>query len=114
MGTSTPCEAKAPAEGNGMLSSIASIDFERSAALIKILIEKAKRSSVQLIMTTNDRFVMNNVDLEYWCVVERLQRGCKIHNYRNSKEAFDEFELTGLSNFDFFAGDFLEAHGAKR
>ena len=90
------------------------LDFERSSALIKILVEKAERTSVQLIMTTNDRFVMNSVDLRYWCVMERLPNGCKIHNYRNSKEAFDEFELTGLSNFDFFASGVMDGSGAAR
>lgn len=90
------------------------LDYERSSALIGLLVGKAKGSAVQLIMTTNDRFVMNNVPLQYWCVVQRLANGCSILNYENSRRAFDQFELTGLSNFDFFAGDFLEAHGAKR
>ncbi|MCK4827031.1 ATP-binding protein, partial [bacterium] len=39
------------------------LDYERASALIKLLIEKAKKSCVQLVMSTNDRFVMNNVPL---------------------------------------------------
>lgn len=90
------------------------LDFERSSALISVLMEKAKRSSIQLIMATNDRFVMNRVDLQYWCVTERLPNGCRIHNYRNSREAFEQFELTGLSNFDFFASGALDGSSAAR
>ena len=79
------------------------LDFERSSSLLKLLIEKAKAASIQLIMATNDRFIMNNVPLEHWIVLEREGSKSIHHNYRNSKEIFDQFELTGLSNFDFFS-----------
>jgi hypothetical protein len=84
------------------------LDYDRSTALIKLIIEKANTSSIQLIMSTNDRFVMNNVPLEYWAVMERLSNTAKIHNYENAKKKFDDFELSGLSNFDFFASEFWQ------
>ncbi len=79
------------------------LDFRRSSSLIKLLIEKVKQTSAQLIMTTNDRFVMNNVPLEYWILLERQGSEIISHNYRNSKQMFDDFELTGLNNFDLFS-----------
>ena len=85
------------------------LDFNRSRALIDLLIEKIKGTQVQLIMTTNNRFVMNRVPLEYWSVIRRLPNKAKIYNYRNSKEVFDDFEFTGLSNFDFFSSNYLES-----
>jgi len=48
------------------------LDFSRSIALIDLLIEKVKGTKIQLIMATNDRFVMNRVPLEYWSVIRRL------------------------------------------
>jgi len=57
-------------------------------------------------MSTNDRFVMNNVPLEEWCVLQRRGSVVRVLNYTNSKELFDEFKFTGLSNFDFLAMDF--------
>jgi hypothetical protein len=84
------------------------LDYERSSSLIKLLIEKAKKSTVQLIMSTNDRFVMNNVPLEYWCVIQRISNVSKIYNHRNAKKQFENFELTGLSNFDFFTSGAFE------
>ena len=88
------------------------LDYERSCLLIKLLIEKAKTSGIQLVMATNDRFVMNNVPLEHWSILVRQpsERGTlvKVHNYANSKKAFDEFAYTGLNNFDFFATGFFE------
>lgn len=89
------------------------LDYDRSTALIKLLIKKAKKSSVQLIMSTNDRFVMNNVPLEYWSVVHRLSNKSMVYNYENAREKFEDFELTGLSNFDFFASGFYEEGQSK-
>lgn len=83
------------------------LDYERSTNLIKLLIEKAKNSDVQLIMATNDRFVMNNVPLKYWSVIRRIGNGSRIYNYRNARKIFDKFEFTGLSNFDFFSSDYF-------
>lgn len=79
------------------------LDFERSSNLINLIIEKAEKKSFQLIMSTNDRFVMNNVNLPYWNIIHRVGNKSVFLNYRNSKEMFDEFELTGLNNFDLFS-----------
>ena len=84
------------------------LDYERSSALIKLLIDKAQKSRVQLIMSTNDRFIMNSVPLEYWSIMQRFANESKIYNYGNSKKQFEDFELTGLNNFDFFASGSFE------
>ncbi len=82
------------------------LDYARSSALVKLLIERASNTSVQLIMATNDRFVMNNVPLEYWSVIQRIGNISRIYNQRNSPKLFKEFELTGLNNFDFFSSEY--------
>ena len=46
------------------------LDFERSCAIIDLLRKKAYDSSFQLIMSTNNRFVMNRVPLEEWCLLQ--------------------------------------------
>jgi hypothetical protein len=86
------------------------LDFDRSSRLIKLLIDIAeKNENIQLIMSTNDRFVMNAVPLEYWQVIQRKGGECQVFNYQNSKEKFDEFEYTGLNNFDFLATDYINS-----
>ena len=82
------------------------LDFERSCALIKLLMRKSGEN-VQLIMATNDRFVMNSVPLETWSVLQRDGQNCVVRNYRNSKDNFDLFKISGMNNFDFFATDFI-------
>ncbi len=84
------------------------LDFERSCALIELLISKIKESpNTQLIMATNDRFVMNKVPLEMWTVLQREGSHCKVFNFKNSKDKFESFRFTGLNNFDFFSTGYL-------
>nr|VFJ43449.1 MAG: AAA domain-containing protein, putative AbiEii toxin, Type IV TA system [Candidatus Kentron sp. FM]VFJ43888.1 MAG: AAA domain-containing protein, putative AbiEii toxin, Type IV TA system [Candidatus Kentron sp. FM]VFK05736.1 MAG: AAA domain-containing protein, putative AbiEii toxin, Type IV TA system [Candidatus Kentron sp. FM] len=85
------------------------LDFDRSRNLIDLLMRKVENSPVQLIMATNDRFVMNHVPLEAWSVVDRQGSRVTIRDYANSREIFDQFKFTGLSNFDFLAFDYLHA-----
>ncbi|MEL7627311.1 MAG: AAA family ATPase [Anaerolineaceae bacterium] len=82
------------------------LDYSRSSALVKRLINKAKGSSIQLIMSTNDRFIMNSVPLEYWIILTRKGGHVRNLTYRNSKELFEGFERTGLNNFDFFSSGY--------
>jgi hypothetical protein len=83
------------------------LDFDRSCRLIDMVRSKALGSSVQLLMATNDRFVMNKVPLEDWSVLQRRGGAVTVRNYGNSKAVFDEFRFTGLNNFDFLATDFM-------
>ena len=84
------------------------LDFERSTKLIKLLINKAENSFSQLFMTTNDRFVMNEVPLKYWNIIIRDGHTCSILNNLNSKKIFEEFQFTGLNNFDFLSMEFYK------
>lgn len=81
------------------------LDFERSVGLIKTLIEKAEKGGFQLFMTTNDRFVMNEVPLKYWSVIIRKGSLVKVKNYENSCDEFKKFEKLGLNNFDYFVAN---------
>jgi len=83
------------------------LDFDRSCRLIKLLREKADKNDIQLIMTTNDRFIMNEVPLTEWSLLRRVGNHVNVHNYTNSKQSFESFKFTGLSNFSFLEMDFI-------
>jgi predicted ATPase len=83
------------------------LDYERAKNLIDLIVDKAKESSVQIFMTTNDRFVMNKMPLEYWSVIKRESQKSLFYNVRNSEKVFDKFEFTGLSNFNFFSSNYF-------
>lgn len=83
------------------------LDFNRSCRLIDLLRRKAAISNIQIIMTTNDRFVMNQVPLEEWSVLQRDRNHVQVRNYSNARKIFEEFKFTGLSNFSFLEMDFI-------
>jgi ABC-type multidrug transport system ATPase subunit len=85
------------------------LDFKRATRLVQLLIEKARRSGIQLIMSTNDSFIMNAVDIRNWAVLQREGNKISLFNYENSKEIFEEFKYTGLNNFDFYASEFFKS-----
>lgn len=82
------------------------LDYERSQKLITLIMTKAQANNLQVIMTSNDRFVMNNIPLQYWHVINRDGMSSVFYNMNNSKGVFNEFAYTGLNNFDFFANKF--------
>lgn len=79
------------------------LDYERATKLTKLLMRKVKGSKVQIIITSNDRFLINAVDLEDITFLEREGHHVKVFNYANSKKAFDEFKSIGLNNFDMLS-----------
>jgi len=85
------------------------LDFSRAKQLVQVLIAKAKESKIQLIMSTNDSFIMNAVEIENWAVIVREGHKISLYNYENSKEIFEEFKFTGLNNFDFLASEFFKS-----
>jgi AAA15 family ATPase/GTPase len=85
------------------------LDFSRAKLLVQLLIRKGRASGIQLIMSTNDSFIMNAVDIEHWAVMTREGNKISLFNYENSKEIFEEFKFTGLNNFDFYASEFFKS-----
>jgi AAA15 family ATPase/GTPase len=85
------------------------LDFSRAKLLVKLLVKKAESSGIQLIMSTNDSFIMNTVEIENWAVLHRNGNKISLYNYENSKEIFEEFKFTGLNNFDFYASEFFKS-----
>jgi len=84
------------------------LDFSRSKQFISLLIDRSQAAEIQLIMTTNDRFIMNGVSLEYWSVLSRHGSSVKTINKKNSPQVFSDFDDLGLNNFDFFSNNFFD------
>ena len=80
------------------------LDYKRSTKLIKLLVSKMVNSNIQLIVTSNHRFMINAIDLKYLNILDRVGHKVKSYNYQNSKQLFEDFKFTGLNNFDLFTG----------
>lgn len=89
------------------------LDFERSSELIKLLLRKSTEHSVQILMTTNDRFVMNNVPVESWCILQRQDSEVRSFTINSHKKMFEDFKYSGLSNFDFFKSHAFVEHASQ-
>jgi predicted ATPase len=83
------------------------LDYNRAIKLGKLIVEKFANSNIQFIATTNDNFLMNVIDIKYWNILVREGSTVRSFNYQNSKDIFDDFKMSGLSNFYLFSSDFL-------
>lgn len=80
------------------------LDYDRATRLTQLLFSKAIGSKIQLLVTSNVRFLINNTNIEYLNILERHGHIVDSFNYLNSKEKFEEFKVSGLNTFDFFTG----------
>lgn len=80
------------------------LDHERAFNLIKIILNKVKKSEIQVILTSNDRFTLNAVNVRYWNILEREGHNVRAYNYYKNKKFFNDFNMIGLSNFELFSG----------
>ena len=85
------------------------LDFERAKQLVQLLVRKAGEAGIQMVMSTNDSFIMNAVDIRHWAVLRREGNKISLYNYDNSREIFEDFKFTGLNNFDFYASEFFRS-----
>ena len=82
--------------------------YEKAKKLVKLVFDKCQNSDIQVIVTSNDSFLMDAVDTKYWNILKRNGKTVTAINNNNSKDLFRRFRLTGLSNFDLFSSDFIQ------
>lgn len=83
------------------------LDYDRATRLGKMIFSLCDESNIQLIAASNNMFLMDVVDLEYWNVLQRDGGTVTALNSKNNPDLFESFKFTGLSNFDFFSSDFI-------
>lgn len=84
------------------------LDYKRATLLGKIIFDSCRTNKVQLIASSNDSFLMDVIDLSMWQILRRHKSRVSTINNTNTPELFDEFSMTGLSNFDLFSSDFID------
>jgi ABC-type Na+ transport system ATPase subunit NatA len=83
------------------------LDYDRATKLGRMIFSLCQENNIQLIAASNDMFLMDVVELEYWNVLQREGSVVTALNEKNSPDLFESFKFTGLSNFDFFSSDFI-------
>jgi energy-coupling factor transporter ATP-binding protein EcfA2 len=89
------------------------LDHDRAIRLLRLLVKRAQNRSIQLIMTTNNRFIMNAVQLDYWRGLVSKTDGVRVISPATDPKAFESFRNTGLSNFDFFSSGFMRSRNRQ-
>lgn len=84
------------------------LDYHRSTKLGKFICEYCKQKGIQIILTTNDSFLMNVIDIDNWNILSRRGSIVSAMSRDTDPAIFAEFKLTGLSNYDLFRSDFIE------
>lgn len=84
------------------------LDYRRSVDLGKIIFDDCEKNGVQLIVSSNDAFLMDMVNIANWQVLVRKNSLVSAINPSTAPTLFKEFRMTGLSNFDLFSSDFID------
>ena len=90
------------------------LDYDRSTKLGKYVFDYCSKNDIQLIATSNDSFLMDVVDLNYWSILQREGSKVSAINHLSHPELFEDFSFTGLSNFDLLSSDFITRHNNKK
>ena len=83
------------------------LDFSRSSKLSRIIFDYCEEHGIQLIVTSNDNFLMNSVNLDYWIVLQRDGEHTTEISKKTHPDMFQKFKKMGLNNFDMLSTDFI-------
>jgi AAA15 family ATPase/GTPase len=89
------------------------LDYERATKLGKYVFERCENSQIQLVVTSNDSFLMKVVDISRWNILQRNGSIVTALSEKNNPAMFRAFRFTPLSNFDLFSSDFIAQYQQK-
>ena len=89
------------------------LDFSRSSKLSKIIFDYCEIHDIQLIVTSNDNFLMNAVNLDYWVILQRNGENTTGISKTTHPDMFLKFRKMGLNNFDMLSTDFIYRYLGK-
>lgn len=84
------------------------LDFSRSSRLSKIMFDYCEEHDIQLIVTSNDNFLLNAIDLNDWIILQRNGKEVSTYSYNTHPDMFIKFRKMGLNNFDMLSTDYLD------
>lgn len=84
------------------------LDYSRSSKLSKIMFDYCEAHDIQLIVTSNDNFLMNAISLDNWIILRRNGKNVIGYSRYTHPDMFVKFRKMGLNNFDMLSTDFIE------
>lgn len=83
------------------------LDFERASKLSKYILESFETYNIQIIITSNHNFFLDQVDIKHWILLKKNGNIVRSIGQITHPEEFREFKLSGLAPFDVFSSDFF-------
>lgn len=90
------------------------LDYKRAVDLAEKVFNACESNGLQLITSSNDGLIMDVVDLAKWQVLRKNNSKISSLNQTSHPDLFEEFNYTGLSNFDFFSSDFINSYQSEK
>ncbi len=84
------------------------LDFSRSSRLSKMMFDYCEQKGIQLIVTSNDNFLMNAIDLSHWIILRRDKSVVSSLSNQTHPDMFFKFKKMGLNNFDMLSTDYID------
>jgi len=84
------------------------LDYQKATNLGKYVFDRCKESGIQLITASNDNFLLDVIDLDYWNILRREGSKVTAINKTTHPKVFEDFTFTGLSNFSLLTSDYLD------
>lgn len=83
------------------------LDYVVAEKLTKLLLNKMRINNINLILSTSNHLVMNEIDVKMWNILIRNYSNVSALNYLNTRQRFENFRLAGLPNFNLFTSPYL-------
>lgn len=89
------------------------LDYERSKQLGKLIFDYSYEQGTDLIVSSNDSFLMDVVPTDKWIILTR--EGSVVGNLsqQTHPDLFEDFSFTGLNNFTLFSSNYIEKYLAR-
>lgn len=89
------------------------LDYERSKQLGRLIFDYSLEHDIDLIVSSNDSFLMDEISTDNWIILSRNGSIVKSISQRTHPDLFDEFSFTGLNNFTLFSSNFIKQYLSK-
>ena len=89
------------------------LDYERSKQLGRLIFDYSSEHSIDLIVSSNDSFLMDEVSTDKWIILSRTGSMVESISQRTHPDLFEEFSFTGLNNFTLFSSNYIKQYLSK-
>lgn len=89
------------------------LDYERSKQLGRLIFDYSSEHNIDLIVSSNDCFLMDEVPTDKWIILSRKGSIVESISQRTYPDLFEEFSFTGLNNFTLFSSNYIKQYLSK-